>query len=152
VPKNRDLSIEEDIPVTYVPARNLIFLSLALAWAEVLRAENILIGANAIDYSGYPDCRPEFIESFNETARLATRVGTQGKPVTISAPLVSMTKAEIIKTGNLLGVDYSLTISCYSPDSNGRACGHCDSCGIRRRGFAEAGIADPTRYVESARP
>ena len=151
VPKNRDLSIEEDIPVTYVPARNLIFLSLALAWAEVLGAANILIGANAIDYSGYPDCRPEFIESFNETARLATRVGVQGKSVTISAPLVNMTKADIIKTGSRLGVDYALTVSCYAPDSNGRACGQCDSCRIRQRGFADAGVADPTRYIEGAR-
>lgn len=151
VPKNRDFSIEEDIPVTYVPARNLIFLSLALAWAEVLGAANILIGANAIDYSGYPDCRPEFIESFNKTARLATRVGVQGKSVTISAPLVNMTKAEIIRAGDRLGVDYSLTISCYSPDSDGRACGQCDSCHIRQRGFADAGIPDPTRYVEGVR-
>lgn len=136
------------IPQTYVPARNLIFLSLALAWAEVLGADQILIGANAIDYSGYPDCRPEFLASFQETARLATRIGVEGKPVTISAPLVHLSKADIIKTGVRLGVDYALTVSCYSPDPGGRACGYCESCRIRKRGFEEAGIPDPTRYVE----
>jgi 7-cyano-7-deazaguanine synthase len=148
VPMDTIQSGTSAIPQTYVPARNLIFLSLALAWAEVLRADQILIGANAIDYSGYPDCRPEFLASFAETARLATRVGTEGKPVAILAPLQNLSKAQIIQTGLSLGVDYSLTVSCYSPDASGRACGRCDSCRIRRRGFEEANVADPTRYTE----
>ena len=136
----------EGIPVTYVPARNTVFLSLALAWAEVLSAEAIFIGVNAIDYSGYPDCRPEFIAAFRELARLATRQGVEGAPVGIEAPLVDMTKAEIIRCGTELGVDYSLTVSCYQADERGKACGRCDSCRFRREGFASAGVSDPTRY------
>lgn len=149
VPHNRTLSAASDIPITYVPARNLIFLSIAVGWGEVLGAGHILIGANAVDYSGYPDCRPEFIQSFENTARLATRVGTEGRPISIEAPLVNMSKAEIIQTGVSLGVNYSLTMSCYNPDTEGRACGQCDSCHIRRRGFIDAGFADPTRYIDT---
>ena len=136
----------EGIPVTYVPARNTVFLSLALAWAEVLGAEAIFIGVNAIDYSGYPDCRPEFIEAFQGVAGLATKQAVEGQPMRIEAPLVNMTKAEIIKTGVELGVDYGLTVSCYRADDAGLACGHCDACRLRREGFAAAGLADPTRY------
>lgn len=135
------------IPVTYVPARNTIFLSLALGWAEVLDATAILIGVNAIDYSGYPDCRPEFIDAFQALARLATKQGVEGRPVSIEAPLVEMSKAEIIRRGAELGVDYALTVSCYRADEAGRACGHCDACRLRREGFAQAGVADPTRYA-----
>ncbi len=135
------------IPVTYVPARNTIFLSLALGWAEVLDAAAILIGVNAIDYSGYPDCRPEFIEAFQALARLATKQGVEGRPVSIEAPLVDMSKAEIIRRGAELGVDYALTVSCYRADEAGRACGHCDACRLRREGFTQAGVADPTRYA-----
>ena len=134
---------DSSIPATYVPARNTIMLSLALGWAEVLGARTIFIGANAIDYSGYPDCRPEFISSFEILANLATRAGDEGRPFQIEAPLISMTKAEIITLGTRLGVDYSLTHSCYDPLSDGRACRECDSCRIRRKGFLEAGIADP---------
>jgi len=134
------------IPVTYVPARNTVFLSFALAWAEVLSAKAIFIGVNAIDYSGYPDCRPEFIEAFQKLARLATKGGVEGNAVTIEAPLVALTKAEIIRLGVELGVDYAMTVSCYRADSEGRACGHCDSCRFRSEGFAAAGIVDPTRY------
>jgi 7-cyano-7-deazaguanine synthase len=147
VPRNRDLEQADNIPVTYVPARNLIFLSLALAWAEVKGATHILIGANAVDYSGYPDCRPGFITSFEHTANLATRVGVELGNLHVEAPLLHMTKPQIIQTGASLGVDYSLTMSCYDPDSEGRACGACDSCQIRRRGFELAGLTDPTRYV-----
>ena len=136
----------EGIPVTYVPARNTVFLSLALAWAEVLQAQDIFIGVNAVDYSGYPDCRPEFIQSFEQTANLATRAGVEGNGFTIHAPLIDMTKAEIIQAGTLLGVDYGLTVSCYNPDENGLACGRCDSCRLRAEGFAQAGVPDPTRY------
>jgi len=136
----------DGIPVTYVPARNTIFLALALAWAEVLDASAIFIGVNAIDYSGYPDCRPEFIAAFQELARLATKQGVEGLPVTIEAPLVNMTKADIIHRGTELGVDFSLTVSCYSADQQGKACGRCDSCRFRRDGFTTAGIDDPTRY------
>jgi 7-cyano-7-deazaguanine synthase len=136
----------EGIPVTYVPARNTVFLSLALAWAEVLGAYDIFIGVNAVDYSGYPDCRPEFIRSFEQTANLATKAGVEGGDFTIHAPLIDMTKAEIIQAGTSLGLDYGLTISCYNPDDNGLACGRCDSCRLRAEGFAQAGIADPTRY------
>jgi 7-cyano-7-deazaguanine synthase len=132
-----------DIPVTYVPARNTIFLSLALGWAEVLDAEAIVIGVNAVDYSGYPDCRPEFIEAFEQMAALATKAGVEGNPVRIEAPLLHLTKAEIIRRGLDLGVDYGLTHSCYDPDGEGRACGTCDSCRIRARGFADVGVADP---------
>jgi 7-cyano-7-deazaguanine synthase len=134
------------IPITYVPARNTVFLSLALAWAEVLGADKIVIGVNAIDYSGYPDCRPEFIAAFQRLAQLATKRGVEGQSVAIDAPLVAMTKADIIRRGIGLGVDYGLTVSCYRADESGRACGNCDSCRLRRDGFAAAGIADPTRY------
>jgi 7-cyano-7-deazaguanine synthase len=134
------------IPITYVPARNTIFLAVALGWAEVLEAEEIHIGANALDYSGYPDCRPAYLEAFQAMARLATRAGLEGRGIRLAAPLVNLRKAEIIATGLKLGVDYSLTISCYDPDHDGRACGRCDSCRLRAEGFAAAGAADPTRY------
>jgi len=148
VPKDRDAStMTSAIPVTYVPARNTIFLSFALAFAEVLAAQEIFIGVNALDYSGYPDCRPEYILAFERMANLATRGGVEGtNPVHIRAPLIAMTKAEIIRLGISLGVDYSMTTSCYDPDSDGRACGRCDACQLRRRGFADAGVSDPTRY------
>jgi 7-cyano-7-deazaguanine synthase len=134
------------IPVTYVPARNTIMLSLALAYAEVLGADDIFIGVNAVDYSGYPDCRPEFIEAYQAMARLATKAGVEGGEMTIHTPLIDLTKAEIIQRGTALGVDYSLTISCYQADGEGRACGVCDSCRIRRDGFIAAGVPDPTSY------
>lgn len=134
------------IPVTYVPARNTIFLSLALGWAEVLGAGDIFVGVNAVDYSGYPDCRPEFIAAFQALAAVATRAGVEGGGPVIHAPLIDLGKAEIIELGFALGVDYSVTVSCYCADDDGRACGTCDSCRIRREGFAAAGIADPTRY------
>ncbi len=134
------------IPATYVPARNTIFLSIALGWAEVLGARDIYIGANAVDYSGYPDCRPAFIEAFERLANLATRAGVEGAGFRIQAPLVSLSKAEIIRTGVGLGVDYAQTLSCYDPDAEGRACGRCDACRLRAEGFAVAGIADPTPY------
>ena len=134
------------IPITYVPARNTIMLSLALAWAEVLGCDDIFIGVNAVDYSGYPDCRPEFIAAYQKMARLATRAGVEGGNVTIHTPLIDLTKAEIIRRGFELGVDYSLTVSCYQADSAGRACGVCDSCRIRKEGFRSTGIPDPTRY------
>ena len=137
------------IPVTYVPARNTIMLSLALAYAEVLGADDIFIGVNAVDYSGYPDCRPEFIAAYQQMARLATKAGVEGAELTIHTPLIDLTKAEIIRRGAALGVDYSLTVSCYQADREGRACGMCDSCRIRREGFRAAGIADPTRYQGS---
>ncbi len=137
---------QEGIPVTYVPARNTVFLSLALGWAEVLGARDIFIGVNAVDYSGYPDCRPEFIEAFEKLANLATKAGVEGDRFRIHAPLVYRTKAEIIRTGTELGVDYSLTVSCYQADEQGRACGRCDSCRLRAEGFAAAGISDPTLY------
>jgi len=133
----------EDIPITYVPARNTVFLSVALAWAEVLEAEAIFIGANAVDYSGYPDCRPEYIESFQAMVNLATKKGVEGSLIEIKAPIIELTKAEIIKQGLRLGVDYSQTLSCYSPHSDGSVCGQCDSCRIRAAGFAEAGAPDP---------
>jgi len=136
----------EGIPVTYVPARNTIMLSLALGWAEVLGAEDMFIGVNAVDYSGYPDCRPEFIAAYQRMARLATRAGVEGAGMTIHTPLIDLSKAEIIRAGMRLGVDYSLTVSCYRADDDGRACGACDSCLIRRDGFAAAGVPDPTRY------
>ena len=136
------------IPVTYVPARNTVFLSLALAWAEVLEAYDIFIGVNAVDYSGYPDCRPEFIAAFEQMANLATRAGVEGRRCTIHAPLIHMSKAEIISAGIRLGVDYGQTLSCYNPDSAGRACGVCDSCRLRAAGFAAAGVADPTHYQQ----
>ena len=137
---------EDVIPMTYVPARNLIFLSIALAWAETLDIYTIFIGANAIDYSGYPDCRPDFINSFENIAKLATRSGVQHNGFHINAPLISMRKSEIIKCGTQLGLDYSLTISCYQANDEGEACGMCDACRFRQQGFKDAGIADPTRY------
>jgi 7-cyano-7-deazaguanine synthase len=136
----------EGIPVTYVPARNTVFLSFALAWAEVLAADAIFIGVNAVDYSGYPDCRPEFIDAFRALAALATKQGVEGHPVQIEAPLISLSKAGIIRRGAELGVDYAVTVSCYRADAEGRACGRCDACRFRREGFAAAGIEDPTRY------
>ena len=149
VPKNRsDAEMGNSIPITYVPARNTIFLSYALAYAEVLVADTIFIGANAIDYSGYPDCRPEYIDAYETMANLATQAGVEGKTkLRIRAPLIDKTKAEIIQIGAALGVDYSPTLSCYDPDAEGRACGRCDSCLLRKKGFTEAGIPDPTRYI-----
>ena len=137
----------EGIPVTYVPARNTIILSLALAWAEVLVATEIHIGVNAIDYSGYPDCRPEFVSAFQQLAALATKAGVEGGVLRVRAPLITMSKAQIVREGTRLGVDYSLTVSCYQADDEGRACGRCDSCRLRREGFDSAGIKDPTRYT-----
>ncbi len=138
--------LTEGIPVTYVPARNTIFLSLALAWAEVLQAGDIFIGVNAVDYSGYPDCRPEYINAFENLANLATKAGVEGKCVHIRTPLIDLSKAEIIQVGLKLGVDYVQTVSCYSADNEGKACGICDACRFRAAGFKEAGIKDPTRY------
>ncbi len=148
VPKGRTAEdLGRGIPVTYVPARNTIFLSLALAWAEVLGAADIFIGVNAIDYSGYPDCRPEFIEAFERTANLATRAGVEGNTrIRVRTPLIRMTKAEIIRLGTDLGVDFGLTHSCYDPDQEGQPCGECDSCLLRRKGFREAGLEDPLDY------
>lgn len=137
----------EGIPVTYVPARNTVFLSMALAWAEVLEAQDIFIGVNAVDYSGYPDCRPDYIKAYEKMANLATRAAVEGKAVKIHTPLIAMSKPEIIQAGHQLGVDYSETVSCYDADSRGRACGVCDSCRIRRAGFESAGILDPTKYI-----
>ena len=134
------------IPLTYVPARNTIMLSLALAWAEVLKAQDIFIGVNAVDYSGYPDCRPEYVAAFERMANLATKAAVEGKPLTLHAPLLHLSKAEIIREGVRLGVDYALTVSCYQADEQGRACGRCDSCRLRRDGFAAAGVPDSTRY------
>jgi 7-cyano-7-deazaguanine synthase len=146
-----DIDVPEEetsgIPVTYVPARNTIMLSLALAYAEVLGANDIFIGVNAVDYSGYPDCRPEFIEAYQQMARLATKAGVEGGEMTIHTPLIDLTKSEIIQAGTELGVDYALTVSCYQADGEGQACGVCDSCRIRREGFSTAGISDPTRYA-----
>jgi 7-cyano-7-deazaguanine synthase len=148
VPKDRSESeMSEGIPVTYVPARNTIFLSVALGWAETLGASDLFVGVNAVDYSGYPDCRPEFIESFTELANLATRAGVEGSMrFAVHAPLIAMTKSEIISKGLELGVDYSLTHSCYDPDEAGRSCGRCDSCRLRLKGFADAGLGDPATY------
>ncbi|MCH4874421.1 MULTISPECIES: 7-cyano-7-deazaguanine synthase QueC [Pseudomonas] len=139
-------TLGEGIPVTYVPARNTVFLSLALGWAEVLQARDIFIGVNAVDYSGYPDCRPEFVEAFEVMANLATKAGVEGNGFRIQAPLQNLSKGQIVAAGTKLGVDYSLTVSCYQADVQGRACGKCDSCRLRAQGFADAGIADPTRY------
>lgn len=149
VPKAKtEESITAEIPVTYVPARNTIFLSYALAWAEVLQSSEIFIGVNAIDYSGYPDCRPEYIEAFQRMANLATKAGVQGiTQIKIQTPLINMTKAQIIQKGIELGIDYALTHSCYDPTPQGLACSRCDSCILRKNGFEEAGIADPTKYV-----
>jgi 7-cyano-7-deazaguanine synthase len=137
----------EGIPATYVPARNTVFLALALGWAEVIAAQDIFIGVNAVDYSGYPDCRPEFIAAFERTANLATKAGVEGRPFHIHTPLIQLSKSQIIQAGLRLGVDYAMTVSCYQADEQGRACGRCDSCRLRRVGFAAAGVADPTRYV-----
>ena len=145
VPKDRP--IDESIPSTYVPARNTIFLSLALAWAETLGANDIVIGVNALDYSGYPDCRPEFVDGFQRLANLATKAGTEGEGFTIHAPLLRMTKAEIAREAQRLGLDAGLSHSCYDPDAKGRACGQCDACRLRAKGFEEAGITDPTVYA-----
>ena len=143
VPEGGD---EEGIPITYVPARNTVFLSLALGWAEVLGSRDIFVGVNAVDYSGYPDCRPEYIAAFEKLANLATKAGVEGDHFNINTPLIDMTKAEIIRQGTELGVDYSLTVSCYQADDQGRACGVCDSCRFRAQGFVQAGVPDPTRY------
>ena len=140
----------EGIPVTYVPARNTIMLSLALAWAEVLEAQDIFIGVNALDYSGYPDCRAEYVAAFQRMANLATKSAVEGRTITIHAPLIDMSKADIIRQGTALGVDYALTVSCYQADATGRACGLCDSCRFRREGFAAAGVQDPTPYRHAA--
>ena len=145
VPKDRDLD-NTDIPITYVPARNAIFLAYALAYAEVAAAADIFIGVNAVDYSGYPDCRPEFVAAFERMARLATRAGVEGCPLRIHTPLITLSKTEIIRRGLTLGVDYGLTRSCYDPDAAGRACGHCDSCLLRLRAFEELGTPDPAPY------
>ncbi|NKZ39578.1 MULTISPECIES: 7-cyano-7-deazaguanine synthase QueC [Oleiagrimonas] len=145
-----DIDVPEEggdgIPVTYVPARNTIMLSVALGWAEVLNASDIFCGVNAVDYSGYPDCRPAFIESFQNLAQVATRAGVEGTPMRIHAPLMSMSKADIVRAGVELGVDFAQTVSCYQADAGGRACGHCDACRLRAQGFAEAGVEDPTHY------
>lgn len=147
VPKDRaGEQMSSSIPVTYVPARNTIFLSFALGLAETIGAQDIFAGMNALDYSGYPDCRPEFIDAFQNLANLATKAGVEGQRFTIHAPLIRMSKAQIIQTGTNLGVNYALTISCYDPSADGLACGRCDSCLLRRKGFTEAGVADPTRY------
>jgi 7-cyano-7-deazaguanine synthase len=148
VPKDRPADqMAHGVPVTYVPARNTVFLGLALGLAEVVGARDIFIGVNAVDYSGYPDCRPEFIRAFESLATLATKAGAEGAKFTIHAPLSGMTKADIIKAGVAVGVDYGLTHSCYDPDAQGRACGRCDSCQLRKKGFAEAGVKDPTQYT-----
>lgn len=150
VPKDRDestMSKSDGIPVTYVPARNLVFLSIALAYAETLGSTDLFIGVNAIDYSGYPDCRPEFIESFVKTANLATKLGVDGNKIMVHTPLLELTKAQIIQTGTELGVNYSMTHSCYDPSPDGGACGRCDSCILRRAGFEQANLSDPTRYA-----
>lgn len=139
----------EGIPVTYVPARNTVFLSIALGWAEVLDAHDIFIGVNAVDYSGYPDCRPEYIAAYENLANLATKAGVEGHRMRIRTPLLRLSKAEIIETGLALDVDYSLTVSCYQANEQGEACGHCDSCRLRQEGFERLGVADPTRYIES---
>src|SRR5712691_6315664 len=154
VPKDRALGdVTREIPVTYVPARNTIFLSLALAWAEVLGASDVFIGVNALDYSGYPDCRPEYIAAFQRMADLATRAGVEGRQrLTIHTPLIGMSKREIIEQGLTLGVDYRLTTSCYDPSPAGEACGRCDACRLRQQGFAEAGVSDPARYRVDAVP
>ena len=151
VPKNRSAdAMATGIPITYVPARNTIFLSFSLAWAEVLGASDIFIGVNALDYSGYPDCRPEYVAAFQHMANLATRGGVEGTtPIRIQAPLLNLSKREIVELGRSLGVDYSITLSCYDPSPAGEACGHCDACSLRLRGFAEAGAADPATYVRA---
>ncbi len=147
VPKHASTAeMGDGIPVTYVPARNTIFLAFALAWAETLGANDIFLGVNALDYSGYPDCRPEYIEAFTKLANLSTKAGVEGARMTIHTPLIALTKAGIVQLGASLGVDFSLTHSCYDPDAQGRSCGHCDSCLLRLKGFAEAGLRDPLVY------
>lgn len=143
IPKDRDVAVAHDIPSTYVPARNTVFLSLALSWAEVVQATAIVIGVNALDYSGYPDCRPEYLEAFERLARLATRAGVEGGSLRVLAPLLHLSKADIVRAGAALGLDYGLTHSCYDPDGGGRPCGRCDSCLLRAKGFSEAGVVDP---------
>lgn len=151
VPVDRgQAELASGIPATYVPARNLLLLSIAAGWCEVLGARDVYIGVNAIDYSGYPDCRPAFIEAFQQAVNIGTKSGVEGHALTIHTPLIAMTKAQIIRRGVELGVDFSQTVSCYQPDEAGRACGRCDACQLRRHGFAEAGVADPTRYVPAA--
>jgi 7-cyano-7-deazaguanine synthase len=153
VPKDRSTdAMATGIPITYVPARNTIFLSFCLAWAEVLGASDIFIGVNALDYSGYPDCRPEYVAAYERMANLATRGGVEGtSPIRIQTPLLNLTKREIVELGRSLGVDYSLTLSCYDPSASGEACGHCDACTLRLKGFAEAGVEDPAAYAEAGR-
>ena len=154
IPKDRALdepgAVEPPIPATYVPARNTVFLSLALAWAEVLGADTIVIGVNAVDYSGYPDCRPEYLDAFERLAALATRAGVEGRPLRMFAPLLRLSKAEIVRRGSALGLDYALTHSCYDPSPNGRPCARCDSCRLRARGFQEAGLEDPLMHSTRA--
>ena len=152
VPKKRsDEEMGDGIPVTYVPARNTVFLSFGLAWAEVLEADDVWIGVNAVDYSGYPDCRPEYIAAYQQMANLATRRGVEGKSLTIHTPLIDLTKAQIIQRGLDLGVDYGLTLSCYDPSDAGKACGDCDACVLRLRGFEQNGVTDPAPYIPRAR-
>jgi 7-cyano-7-deazaguanine synthase len=151
VPKGRDVKASTDVPVTYVPARNTIFLSYALAFAEVTDARDIFIGVNALDYSGYPDCRPQYIHAFEHMANLATRAGSEGNTINIRTPLIDLTKAQIIALGVSLGVDYSMTTSCYDPSATGEACGECDACQLRLAGFNAAGIADPIAYMPAGR-
>ncbi|HKZ09109.1 MAG TPA: 7-cyano-7-deazaguanine synthase QueC [Rhodanobacteraceae bacterium] len=150
VPEHVDAHGENDIPVTYVPARNTIMLSIALGWAETMGANDIFCGVNAVDYSGYPDCRPAFIDAFERLATLATKAGVEGHALRVHAPLINLSKAEIVREGMRLGVDFSATVSCYRADVGGRGCGHCDACVLRARGFADAGVADPTHYVPAA--
>ncbi|MGH8164802.1 MAG: 7-cyano-7-deazaguanine synthase QueC [Rhodanobacteraceae bacterium] len=151
VPKGRDIASATDVPLTYVPARNTIFLSYALAFAEVTGARDVFIGVNALDYSGYPDCRPDYIEAFERMANLATRCGVEGDPVRIRTPLIDLTKAQIIALGTSLGVDYSMTTSCYDPAAGGLACGECDACQLRLAGFSAAGLSDPIPYATASR-
>lgn len=146
VPEHERTHASGEIPVTYVPARNTIMLSIALGWAEVLGADDIFCGVNAVDYSGYPDCRPAFVAAFEKLANLATRACEEGHVLRVHAPLIALSKADIVREGMRLGVDFAETVSCYTADAQGRACGHCDACGLRKQGFAEAGIHDPTRY------
>lgn len=150
VPEHVDAHGEHDIPVTYVPARNTIMLAIALGWAETLGANDIFCGVNAVDYSGYPDCRPAFIEAFERLANLATKAGVEGRALRVHAPLIELSKCDIVREGVRLGVDFSATVSCYRADAEGRACGHCDACVLRARGFVEAGVADPTHYAPAA--
>lgn len=150
VPEHIDSHGESEIPVTYVPARNTIMLAIALGWAETLGSSDLFCGVNAVDYSGYPDCRPAFIEAFERLANLATKAGVEGHALRVHAPLIELSKADIVREGARLGVDFSATVSCYRADADGRACGHCDACVLRARGFADAGVADPTHYVDAA--